>query len=75
MKTPLISLLIAATVIASADLPNAEELEWRIVNDTVMGGRSQSSVTDIDDGLLRFSGLISLENQGGFASTRADNEK
>jgi len=43
---------------------------WRIVNDTVMGGRSQSSV-EIDDGVLVFSGELSLENQGGFCSVRS----
>jgi len=42
--------------------------EWRIVNDGVMGGISKSSLvlTDAEHG--QFSGHVSLENNGGFAS-------
>ena len=42
---------------------------WTTVNDPVMGGRSTSTVTFGDGGLV-FSGTISLDNNGGFASTR-----
>jgi hypothetical protein len=42
---------------------------WITVNDPVMGGRSSSSVAFGDGGLV-FSGDISLDNNGGFASTR-----
>lgn len=41
-----------------------------IVNDDVMGGISQSSLRQDVDGLL-FAGLVSLENNGGFASMRS----
>ena len=44
---------------------------WTIVNDGVMGGRSASSLELTDDGTAMFSGFLSLENNGGFASTRA----
>ena len=43
---------------------------WRIVNDGVMGGLSKSSVS-IDSGIIKFSGNVSLENNGGFASLRS----
>jgi hypothetical protein len=43
---------------------------WTTVNDPVMGGRSTSRVTFGDGGLM-FSGSISLENNGGFASARS----
>lgn len=45
---------------------------WYTVNDNVMGGISTSSVA-IDDRQQRliFSGKMSLENNGGFASTRS----
>ncbi len=39
------------------------------VNDDVMGGRSSSSAA-VTDGQLHFSGVMSLENNGGFASVR-----
>ena len=42
---------------------------WYVQNDTVMGGVSSSSV-NWDDGDLVFSGVLSTENNGGFASTR-----
>lgn len=42
---------------------------WRTVNDTVMGGISQSTVTT-DPTSATFSGELSLERNGGFASTR-----
>lgn len=42
--------------------------EWRIVNDGVMGGISKSSLMLTDDGYGKFSGHISLANNGGFAS-------
>lgn len=42
--------------------------EWRIVNDGVMGGISQSSLRLTDAGHGQFSGQVSLANNGGFAS-------
>ncbi len=47
----------------------AEIESWKIVNDGVMGGLSSSKVELRDDKLI-FSGEVSLENNGGFASTR-----
>lgn len=42
---------------------------WIIVNDGVMGGRSSARIEATDDG-IRFAGDLSLENNGGFSSTR-----
>lgn len=42
--------------------------EWRIVNDGVMGGISKSSFLISNEGHGQFSGHVSLENNGGFAS-------
>ncbi len=44
---------------------------WTIVNDGVMGGRSASDLELTDAGTVIFSGYLSLENNGGFASARA----
>ena len=41
---------------------------WEIQNDSVMGGVSQSTLAVSEDGKAVFSGAISLENNGGFAS-------
>jgi monofunctional biosynthetic peptidoglycan transglycosylase len=43
---------------------------WRAVNDGVMGGLSQSLLRATDDGTVVFMGVVSLENNGGFASVR-----
>ncbi len=43
---------------------------WRTVLDGVMGGRSTGRVTQPEAGILRFSGELSLENNGGFSQTQ-----
>lgn len=49
------------------------EPSWYTVDDNVMGGISSSSVrVDPDSRKLIFSGNVSLENNGGFASTRSE---
>ncbi len=48
------------------------EPAWYTVNDDVMGGVSESLVTvDTNMRRLSFSGDLSLDNNGGFASTRS----
>ncbi len=49
-----------------------EVQQWHTENDVVMGGVSNSQVTHVSEasgqqGLARFSGHVSLENDGGFA--------
>ena len=54
-----------------ADDPSAAaRLQWRVVNDTVMGGRSNSRVAVEGDQLI-FRGVLDT-NGGGFASMRSD---
>ncbi|MCY7300225.1 MAG: CIA30 family protein [Ilumatobacteraceae bacterium] len=43
---------------------------WRVTNDTVMGGVSNGELAWID-GVLMFTGELSLANGGGFASIRS----
>lgn len=45
---------------------------WTIVNDQVMGGLSESSMQRENNGIAVFSGCVSLENNGGFASASAN---
>ncbi|QNL23021.1 CIA30 family protein [Hyphobacterium sp. CCMP332] len=49
---------------------NTDLSKWNIVNDVVMGGQSRSQIELTEDGHARFSGHVSLENNGGFASVR-----
>ena len=44
--------------------------EWFVVNDTVMGGVSSGQLVWEDDALV-FTGDLSLDNNGGFASVRS----
>ena len=44
---------------------------WQIVNDDVMGGVSTSQFQVITNGGAVFCGVVSLENNGGFASVRS----
>jgi len=45
--------------------------QWVTVDDTVMGGVSSSTAV-VKDGLLQFTGDLSLENNGGFCSVRSN---
>jgi hypothetical protein len=49
---------------------SSQASDWQIVNDGVMGGRSQSKMQLNAEGNGVFSGKVSLENNGGFASIR-----
>ncbi len=73
-ETPRSSTQAAApdgTDVVLVDLEVAGEVAtWTTVNDPVMGGLSTSRITFGDGGLV-FSGNISLENNGGFASARS----
>ncbi len=46
-----------------------QDTQYMIVNDTVMGGRSHSELKIAEDTAL-YTGSVSLENNGGFASVR-----
>ena len=59
---------VAAAAVALGR-PSGRALEWRTMNDTVMGGRSSSALSLAPGGGFRFAGRISLDG-GGFASCR-----
>ena len=43
---------------------------WSSIDDVVMGGISRSRM-EVEDGVAVFRGVLSLENNGGFASVRS----
>jgi monofunctional biosynthetic peptidoglycan transglycosylase len=47
---------------------------WQVVNDGVMGGVSRSTFASGTNHTALFCGLVSLENNGGFASVRSQPE-
>jgi hypothetical protein len=61
--------LLMATILLDFD-DASEAASWRPVDDGVMGGVSSSGFDLAADGIARFSGHVSLANNGGFASVR-----
>ncbi|MEM6516069.1 MAG: CIA30 family protein [Bacteroidota bacterium] len=50
--------------------PEIDISKWQIVDDVVMGGRSNGNFNLDQNGHGEFSGFISLKNNGGFSSVR-----
>lgn len=57
-------------VIDFADINQASS--WQAVNDVVMGGRSSSRLLPTEKGTVVFTGNVSFEHSGGFASVRCN---
>lgn len=54
------------------DFSDAQSIgNWQTIDDRIMGGCSLSRPSYIDNVGLRFTGTVSLENSGGFASIRS----
>ncbi len=73
MKFTLLFLLIMpiGSSVALFDFTSDSEINnWRVVDDVVMGGRSSGNFSLTEDGHAKFSGNVSLENNGGFSSVR-----
>ena len=67
----LISIVLLMNTTTLFDFSKTSNLDnWKIVDDVVMGGRSNGSFEINKDGHGKFSGNISLENNGGFSSLR-----
>lgn len=49
---------------------NSTKTDWQIVDDVVMGGRSDGGFSINEAGHGIFQGKVSLENNGGFSSLR-----
>lgn len=47
------------------------DFDWRYAADTVMGGVSTGQAV-VENGVLRLTGAVSTENNGGFIQTRTD---
>lgn len=74
----LISLVLLASLAGSSGKEarllfdfDSDDMRWSTIHDTVMGGRSQGTISRTDEGTLRFTGNLSLENNGGFTSFRS----
>ena len=73
MKTLLILIQMLAntdTTILTDFTGNSNLSDWYIVNDVVMGGRSDSGIFLNGENCAVFKGNVSLENNGGFAMVK-----
>jgi hypothetical protein len=61
------------TIVSFKENPTIKN--WTVVDDVVMGGRSNGKFELTNDGLGKFHGQVSLENNGGFSSLRYDMEE
>jgi NADH dehydrogenase [ubiquinone] 1 alpha subcomplex assembly factor 1 len=50
---------------------HAAGVRWSSIGDPVMGGRSRAELV-VEGGVAVFSGVVSLERNGGFASVRSE---
>ena len=76
MKTAVISAILFMSMQLLAQevydfSPENKSGDWFVVDDRVMGGRSQGNVGLSEEGHGIFQGKVSLENNGGFSSIRA----
>lgn len=75
---PSVTLLLSGAFLMADDQPRVlfefagagAAKEWQTVNDGVMGGASEGTFKITGNKTLQFSGTLSLENNGGFASVR-----
>ena len=71
MLIMLFSLAILQFPLVISDFSESTEIdEWKIVNDGVMGGRSEGELIPNSEGHVTFKGDVSLKNNGGFTSIR-----
>ena len=69
--TSIILLMMTTGQIIIFDFSKEAEISaWIVVDDVVMGGRSQGKFEIDSEGFGAFSGNVSLENNGGFSSLR-----
>lgn len=67
----LVHLLMNTNTLSIAEFNSNSKLSnWQIVNDVVMGGRSESGFYLNEEGNAVFKGYVSLENNGGFSMVK-----
>lgn len=49
---------------------NSDISKWHVIDDVVMGGKSNGNFRVNESGFGEFFGIVSLENNGGFSSLR-----
>jgi len=65
-----IQMLLGNSTMLLTDFSDKDLSNWYIVNDVVMGGRSDAIFYMNDDSAAVFKGSVSLENNGGFSMVK-----
>jgi len=65
----------AALARSITEFDGKDGMNWQVVNDGVMGGLSEGKLTPNQAGTMMFSGMLSLENNGGFSTFRSGDLK
>ena len=81
MPSILRGVLVSAALLSAGDDPfvladfpgSLADLRWRVVDDGVMGGRSEGSLRSVGDALV-FEGTTNTDG-GGFSSIRSDTRR
>jgi NADH dehydrogenase [ubiquinone] 1 alpha subcomplex assembly factor 1 len=68
MKTLFLTIIIMNRLLLFDFGSSSDWSGWEIENDVVMGGNSTSELSRSKEGHAVFTGYVSLENDGGFAS-------
>lgn len=68
MKALFLTLFIMNSLLIFDFNSSPDWSQWKIVNDVVMGGKSNSKISKSETGHAVFTGDVSLDNNGGFAS-------
>jgi NADH dehydrogenase [ubiquinone] 1 alpha subcomplex assembly factor 1 len=73
MRTLFFSLIMVSHNLTLFDFSQESSLRnWAIINDGVMGGLSRGQLKLSPEGYGKFSGTVSLANNGGFTSIRCN---
>lgn len=68
MKTLFLTAILMNSLLLFDFSSTSDWSVWEIENDVVMGGKSTSDLSRSKEGNAVFTGFVSLENNGGFAS-------
>ncbi|MCM4161108.1 CIA30 family protein [Antarcticibacterium flavum] len=68
MKFLILTTMIMSSLLLFDFSASKDWSAWEIENDVVMGGNSTSDLSRSEEGHAVFTGFVSLENDGGFAS-------
>ena len=74
ISTIFLMIMMQSTIVFNFN-SNSPLTAWKVIDDVVMGGRSNGKFEMSDDGHGVFHGFVSLKNNGGFSSIRYESKR